>query len=862
VHTDNSAAHRYRFACEQCHALRATGGAPNNTVHANGDDNTAGPSYAEVRFTDNAGTAWSYGTSPNLFETVNTKINPYLGAAVAPSYLDNATSGGTDPLNSPNLTWSTGTCGNVWCHSNANPASAGGGANTYRTPRWTGTAACNACHLNRDTFANMGAAADRMSMGHQYHLATDRYGITCDECHANTVANDCTAAILDPGGFPFHVNGVKTDIKGSTTLENTAINDNTLAYDGAGRTCSNTYCHSNGKRQAAPFAARLAPPAWNVAPAYSCATNPCHASTGGTAAASFAADTPVDNSAHLAHPYGCNACHVSTTADNATVASYALHVNGVKDVTINALFDSDANPANNYTLVSKTCAGIACHGGKPVAWTDSVTSCDACHTTTNGVAVTANAYDYTFSTSGAPNMSKVSPSLFTARGHGASAALPWTGGTNPSTLFGRAMVCTDCHNMSVPHGTAGNPFRFLATVNGKAVTFDNVDTLCFACHNAAAVQRHAKAVTGGGSSLWEHNQRCVDCHDVHGQSNIFMVYDSIVWQDNGATAYATSDGYGVPYNPTLRTTVSFTATTAGSNFAGSGAYNGICEVCHERTAQYQRNNALGKGGAVSHPTSVCTACHKHEAGFKGGGCKGCHGPDQTIAGAPDVGAYWATKGHGSPAVTTLMGRAIECEDCHDVGYLTSADHKTNVAGTPPTNINTYNYPGKTIGTDTQTNGNTSHLKAAFLNTSASTRADVARTFDNYCMNASCHKTLTQHRHVQPPGDVMRFGDNNTVANPKLYNWLAYSNFPSTYPTDFYRTLSPWIDSDIRVSGLADTTNYGLCITCHDPHGTPVTDNTHTGNATLGYTNHMLRGNWATDPAGFCNKACHTTRTPP
>lgn len=850
AHTDNSASGRYRFACEQCHALRATGGAAANTLHASGDDNTAGPAYAQVRFTDNAGTAWSYGGSPNLFETVNTRLNPFLAAAVTPAYLASASAGtgSPDPLNT-SLTWSQGTCSNVWCHSNANPASAGGTANAYRTPGWNGTLTCGGCHVPLDTGTVMFNGTDRMSLGHAVHVATDGPSYTCDECHAFTVAPDSKTTILDNTGYNFHVNGNKREIRGALTVKNSSIVNTSLTYDNASMSCAgaNNYCHSNGQRQTAPFVARN--PAitlsWNAYVGARCGSNPCHANNTGTASAEFAA--AADNTAHLAHAYACRTCHNNTN-------TLGLHVNGLKDILIDntagAFFDNDTNPANNFTAATKTCVGIACHGGRSVAWTDNIASCDACHTTTNGVAVTVNRYNFTYQNT-TVDMSKVSPTLFSTRGHGLNGTLPWTGGTNPGSLFGRAMVCNDCHDMSVAHGVTTNPFRFRATVNSRPVTFDNVDTLCYACHTSAAVKRHASGVTGGGTRLFAHNQRCVDCHDVHGQNNIFMVYDNLVTRDNAAPNYETSDGYGRPYFPSDRRTVVFTANTAGINYAGSGSNNGICEVCHLRTIYY---NAIGTG--LSHPSAVCTSCHKHEEGFKGGGCKGCHGPDSVVAGAPDVGAYWATRGHGSPAITTLMGRVIECEDCHDVGYLSGADHKTNVAGTPPTNINSYNYPGKTINADTQPNANTAHLKSNFINTGAANRADIARTFDNYCMNASCHRTLQQHRHVNPPNDVMRFGDNNTAVNPKLNNWFTFSSFPSSYPSDFYRTLSPWIDSDIRVSGLGDTNNYGLCISCHDPHGTPVTDNTHTGNATLGFTNHMLRGNWVSDPDGFCNRACH------
>jgi hypothetical protein len=211
-----------------------------------------------------------------------------------------------------------------------------------------------------------------------------------------------------------------------------------------------------------------------------------------------------------------------------------------------------------------------------------------------------------------------------------------------------------------------------------------------------------------------------------------------------------------------------------------------------------------------------------------------------------------------------LGRAIDCEDCHDTSYLTSSDHKTaGVPGAPPLNINTLAWLGKSpLNPDTNPNLNTSHLVAGYIDNAATSRAAIARKFDNYCSTA-CH-TPGYHVHWKPngtaPQDVMRFGDHNSKANPKQYNWYSWdTSIPANYRTFFYQSRSAWVDNDIRTSaGMSDTTvNYGLCVTCHDPHGTGVTDTS--GYPGLGTTNHMLRGNWLppSGPGTFCNNpGCH------
>jgi len=643
-HVDNTAAQRYRFACDQCHA---TNGGQAVAVHAGGDDNTAGPATVEVRFTDNAFASWTYGGASWTYRSMNLWASPFGVTAPTPIYAGSGTQGGVDSVNG-SITWSTGSCGTVWCHSNANPASAGGGTNSYRAASWTtgSPLTCTSCHLGPDTQANMLGASDRMSNGHVYHVSTDMYRYTCDECHADTAADNSTTSILDPSGFAFHVNGNKRDIRGSTTVKQSTTVNTALAYDNATRSCSgtNNYCHSNGQRQSPPFSARdnTFLWTWNAVPSYGCgSSNKCHASNLGPASTNFT--TAGDNSAHTKHPYGCIACHFETqNSPYGTGIGDGLHANGVKDITISSqppnIYDNDAIPTNNFDAPTKTCSGIACHGGAPVAWTDTL-SCDSCHTKVGNVDVTADVDDFVFTTQ-TPNMSKIYLADYQNRGHGRNGALPWGSGKNPASLFGRAIVCLDCHDKAVAHNVSTNPFRFRATINGNAVTFDNVDTVCYACHASASVRDHAKAVTGGGASGWEHTQKCVDCHDAHGEANIFMVHDNIVWQTNGGATYATSDAYGIPYNPASRAPVVFSANAAGSDYASTdnaAPYDGICEVCHTRTAQYQRDTANGKAGSQGHLTDKCTTCHNHDSGFKGSGCSGCHGSGVT-------GQYW-------PAVT-------------------------------------------------------------------------------------------------------------------------------------------------------------------------------------------------------------------
>jgi predicted CxxxxCH...CXXCH cytochrome family protein len=212
----------------------------------------------------------------------------------------------------------------------------------------------------------MQSAPDRMSFGHSFHLGTDLYNATCDECHANTVPNDCTTAILSPGGYAYHVNGNKRDIRGSTSVKQSPVVNDAYVYDN-NHDCSNNYCHSNGRSQTPPFTRRT--PSfrftWDNALSPGCtSSNVCHPSSNSFADQTFPTDG--DNSAHTKHHYTCGGCHTTTIGDP---YGSGLHVNGVKDVTMINSYDNDLIPNNNYNLPTKTCSGLACHGGNSVSWT-------------------------------------------------------------------------------------------------------------------------------------------------------------------------------------------------------------------------------------------------------------------------------------------------------------------------------------------------------------------------------------------------------------------------------------------------------------------------------------------------------------
>ena len=123
--------------------------------------------------------------------------------------------------------------------------------------------------------------------------------------------------------------------------------------------------------------------------------------------------------------------------------------------------------------------------------------------------------------------------------------------------------------------------------------------------------KHSRAYDESG--VWKGGKFCWDCHDPHGDSNIYMVQSKVA---------TTTDGtFGVPQT---RSQVVFTRKQSGLDYVRTTApYNGICNVCHSAGSQHFRSD-----GGDSHNTSrLCTDCHEHRFTDSHAGaapCSSCH----------------------------------------------------------------------------------------------------------------------------------------------------------------------------------------------------------------------------------------------
>jgi predicted CxxxxCH...CXXCH cytochrome family protein len=226
-----------------------------------------------------------------------------------------------------------------------------------------------------------------------------------------------------------------------------------------------------------------------------------------------------------------------------------------------------------------------------------------------------------------------------------------------------------CHFAGSAHTTksATDPYRL-----GDYYTItSDVDGFCKYCHMGdifVEAETHTKTTTGsvlnwdggnGGANTWETNPpKCVDCHDPHGDSNDYMIRDSIAYM-TGSTVYGSPTGAMKP--------VSFNLTGAG--LAGdyydvdiiTPGTDGICQVCHTQNLVYN-NIAVGilDGEVKTHRNNldaadniidflpdtsprICTSCHFHYGGA-----------------GPPMKDY----GFKIPSLTLAENDGANCTDCH------------------------------------------------------------------------------------------------------------------------------------------------------------------------------------------------------
>ncbi|MBT0652041.1 CxxxxCH/CxxCH domain c-type cytochrome [Geomobilimonas luticola] len=443
-------------------------------------------------------------------------------------------------LNQSGGTYTT-SCSSTYCHSKGRSTTAPFTAPMTSITWASGynSATCVTCHGGNDTTANVTANGPFDS--HVDHIATDQYNFKCDECHAETVANDSSTTINATTGYTKHVNGAK-DYKFSATIKATAISQATGTYTTG--TCANLYCHSMGTRRTAdpttyPYTgAGIAPvtaPGWTA----TLACNGCHGDSGSTTGRpSYTNGTPKANS-HVAHgSLTCEKCHYTTTATGTTIAAtgFASHVDTTYDVNNQAgtITYTAGTVAATGIPAGGTCAGtFGCHGG--ATWGGASMSCVSCHNAPLGnrrqVTATGTAPDGTGGTTG---------------GDFIRASRHVSNGT--TTQIVKQWDCIVCH-LEGDTATGKTSGQHAGTPNSNAdVNLRNVD-------NYTTGWIWNRLTIGGLSAANQQIMRndmdrfCVSCHDSDTSSNNTVVLltnaagsNTTNWNFTGVTNYyAVSD---------------------------------------------------------------------------------------------------------------------------------------------------------------------------------------------------------------------------------------------------------------------------------------------------------------------------------
>lgn len=466
-------------------------------------------------------------------------------------------------------------------------------------------------------FGNQGPGSER-SNSHPRHVQTN---FTCDICHADTIINGtCNSAGCHlearPSGFMgekahidafYHVNGAK-DVR---------FRNFSGQYNHLTRTCTSTACHNGNS------------PQWGGSVASTVICMDCHGAN----------DTDLDDfsnqsgtKARISKPEW----YASGHGRYSTSGRYQISGNPAANFGSNAcwychdpnvLHNEGTNPfrVRKHTQFEqrfeKEC--LYCH------MEGSGSECLTCHESVESLA---------------PQLSSIHPPEFTVN-HGLYAGQPAscrtchltdndihkTGGRfwssdekrdvkNQYVMMG---VCLQCHDddsnnqCTTCHvSPIGNPFKYSLGFNpGMAGTRFIKPKKARASGAHFGFKHFRRYNEQTDKSTWPGGKFCWDCHDPHGDANIFMIHSDVATSTDGT--------FGVPKT---RKGVSFTRKVSGKDYANSDpgkSYNGICNVCHSLKSNHYRYNF----GDRHNETRPCTVCHEHrftDSHASGKACTSCH----------------------------------------------------------------------------------------------------------------------------------------------------------------------------------------------------------------------------------------------
>ncbi len=493
-----------------------------------------------------------------------------------------------------------GSCGTSGCHDGISLV------NGRTLAVYSGWSAGQEWKSSMPMYANVGAGTGRAN-SHIRHLQTN---FTCDECHFATIRNgvctDCHGTLLPPGTMDevahinpdFHVNKTKDVV----------FKGNNGTYDQEQKTCSNTRCHTGGTD-----------PRWGESVKNAIICSSCHGTTGpdvddfgtfngvqakismsewmvsGHGRPAAAGNYPVSGNPPANFPGNpCWYCHDNTVLHKDTKNPFRLRQHNQ----FSKRFDKEC---------------VYCH----MEGVDS--ECLGCHNSIGSLAPQLATITSPVNHSGFSGECTASCHADDAHRHKTGAgswnALQKADIRNSYIMMGVCLKChdddsggkcTSCHTAPV-----NNPDKYSLGFDGGSGFVKPEKARASSVHFGYKHWRAQQNMSGS----WKGGKFCWDCHDPHGDKNIFMIQDKVATETDGT--------YGIPVEGKTREVI-FTNKLSGQDYATKDApFNKICNVCHSETGKHYRFN----GGDGHNASRVCTTCHEHrftDSHANRQSCNSCH----------------------------------------------------------------------------------------------------------------------------------------------------------------------------------------------------------------------------------------------
>jgi predicted CxxxxCH...CXXCH cytochrome family protein len=457
-------------------------------------------------------------------------------------------------------------------------------------------------------FANQGPGTARAN-SHPRHTQTD---FTCDQCHAATIKNGiCTEChnTANPSGTMSEV----AHLDGSYHVNKSrdVVFKQGGSYNPVSKSCSNTACHTGGTD-----------PTWggSVNSAVICLS--CHG-TSGTDVDSFVKFNGTQAKINLAEwvtsghgrptsagPYPasqnpaanfpgnpCWYCHDNSVLHNDASNPFRLRQH--------PQFAQRFEKECIYCHMQRTDAEcIGCHVGQAESLAPQATDHGVEFRKSDGSKVIKFAADHTHLAGCTAATCHDSDSDTFAngehKGHNSEAGV-WTADQKADVKNQYMMmgVCLQCHDddsggkcTSCHAAPSDNPLKYTLGFDPGTGRIKPQRARASSVHFG---YKHYKAYKENG--IWKGGKFCWDCHDPHGDNNIYMIQSKVATSTDGT--------FGVPRT---RADVVFTRKQSGIDYARTQApYNGICNVCHAAGSQHYRSD----GGDGHNASRICTSCHEH-----------------------------------------------------------------------------------------------------------------------------------------------------------------------------------------------------------------------------------------------------------